>query len=89
MVHQQQPMQLNNFSKNQWADTPAHMLQPMVVQALTQSNHYQAVIPAPFVGLYDQRLDLNILDFEQDFTQLPSCFRLRCRHNWLMLIRSV
>ena len=77
MVYQKYPSQLNYFSKNEWADTPAHLLQNSIVQGLQQSGQFHVVMSAPFVGNYDRRLDMRIFDFSQDFTQQPSQFHVK------------
>ncbi len=77
MAYQTHPLQLNYFSKNAWADTPAHLLQGAIVQCLQQSGRFHAVMSAPFLGNYDQRLDIRIYDFSQDFTQQPSQFHIK------------
>lgn len=77
MAYQILPSQLSYFSKNEWADTPAHLLQNTIVQGLQQSGQFNAVMSAPFVGNYDKRLDMRIFDFSQDFTQQPSQFHVK------------
>lgn len=77
MVYITQPSQVDYFSKNVWADTPAHMLQNNAVASLQQSGRFHAVVAEPFLGNYDKRLDLRILNFSQDFSQKPSQFRLQ------------
>lgn len=77
MAYQIHPSQLNYFSKNQWADTPAHLLQAAIVQGLQQSGQFHAVMTVPFAGNYDKRLDIRIFDFSQDFTAQPSCFHVK------------
>ena len=67
MAYQTQPSQINYFSKNEWADTPTHMLQNSVVASLQQSGRFHAVLAAPFIGNYDRRLDLRIVDFYSGF----------------------
>lgn len=86
IIYQQVPNQLKYFSKNQWADTPPNMLQPLLIQALQHAGYFHAVVPAPFTGYYDEHLDMQILDFSQDFTHHPSHFSIRLQAT---LINSV
>src|SRR3989338_6207209 len=47
MVWVRQAHGLEVYSRNRWADTPARMLAPLLVQALERSGAFHAVVPAP------------------------------------------
>lgn len=79
MVYQQKPNELRDFSKNQWADTPSNMIQPLLVQALQRTRYFHAVVAAPFSANYDEQLDVHLLDFYQDFTHVPSQYRIKAQ----------
>lgn len=75
MVYQLSSSRLNYFAQHQWAATPTEMLEPIIAEALSTSGRYHAVVQAPFGGNVDERLDVRILNMEQDFTQTPSVYR--------------
>lgn len=68
MVYVQVPHRVDYFTKNRWVDSPAHMIQPLIVQALQNSGRYRAVVATPYSGLADYRLDTQLLRLQQDFT---------------------
>ncbi|MDT7042762.1 ABC-type transport auxiliary lipoprotein family protein [Candidatus Nitronereus thalassa] len=76
--------ELNYFAVNQWAETPAHMLLPLLVKALEHTNQWDAVVqmPSPVRGNY-QLISENLL-LQHEFTQEPSRIRIHLR---LQLIR--
>lgn len=72
MVWVSQAHRLDTYSRNRWADTPARMLAPLLVQTLERSGAFSAVVQSPSgvgVGL---RLDTEIIRLQQDFTVQPS-----------------
>jgi cholesterol transport system auxiliary component len=76
MAYVQHQYQLGYFTKNQWVDDPASMLQPLMVQTLQDSHHFAAVTGAPFSGATDWRLDTTVLSLQQDFLTKPSQIEL-------------
>lgn len=84
MAYAKQDHELNYFAFNQWAETPAHMLLPLLVKALEQTNQWEAVVqmPSPVRGDF-QLIPENLL-LQQEFTQEPSRVRIHLR---LQLIR--
>lgn len=76
MAYVQHQYQIGYFTKNQWVDNPASMLQPLMVEALQNSHHFAAVTGAPFSGLTDWRLDTTVLSLQQDFLTRPSQIEL-------------
>lgn len=72
MAYSTQDYQIGYFAYNSWADTPARMLQPLIVQTLQKTHHYRAVIPTAFSGNHDYRLDVDLLKLEQEFCQCSS-----------------
>lgn len=76
MAYSIKPYQISYFSHNQWAETPAQMLQPLMVQTLQSTHHYHAVITPPYIGRYDYELSTRISRLEQDFTDRPTSMNL-------------
>lgn len=68
--------ELKYFSASQWADTPGHMLSPLVVEAFERRGSWSAVVAAPTVLRADYRLDLSDLVLVQEFLEVPSRVRL-------------
>jgi cholesterol transport system auxiliary component len=69
LLYQRQPSQLAHFAHNEWVDTPAHMLAPLLVAALQRGGPWQAVVAAPSVASGDLRLETMLLRLHQDFSQ--------------------
>ncbi|MDX2164937.1 MAG: ABC-type transport auxiliary lipoprotein family protein [Gammaproteobacteria bacterium] len=76
MAYNLSSSRINYFSQNQWAAPPAQMLEPIIAEALSRSGRFHAVVQAPFGGNVDERLDVRILNMQQDFTQKPSVYRV-------------
>lgn len=76
IAYLQQPHELNYFVNSRWADTPARMLQPLLVQALQQSSGFRAVVPAASAIPADVRLDIELIRLQHDFTTHPSRARI-------------
>jgi cholesterol transport system auxiliary component len=72
MAYVQQPYKLNYFAVNRWTDTPAHMLAPLLVQALDQGGAFRAVVRAPSAVPADLRLDTELIRLQRDFRVKPS-----------------
>lgn len=70
MAYLRQPLELEYFARHRWADTPAQMLQSLLVQTLTP--RFSAVVTTPGLLPADLRLDLELIKLHQDFTQHPS-----------------
>ena len=79
MAYTQRPGALEYFAKNRWADTPARMLAPLLVQALERSGRFSAVVQAPSSALAALRLDTELVRLEQDFDARPSRVRFTLR----------
>lgn len=73
------PYQVAYFSKNNWAETPAQMLQPLIVKTLQNKHYFHAVIPSPWLGHYDYILGTQIVLLVQDFTVHPSVVHFSLR----------
>lgn len=67
-----QPHELNYFTASRWTDTPARMLQPLLLQALEQGGAFRAVVRAGSAVPADVRLDVELIRLQQDFTASPS-----------------
>ncbi len=72
MVWVRQPHGLEVFARNRWADTPARMLAPLLVQSLQRSGNFQSVVPTSSSVSAGWRLDTEIVRLQQDFSVKPS-----------------
>jgi len=72
MAYVQQPYKLDYYAVNRWADTPAHMLAPLLAQALEQSGAFRAVVRTPSTVPADLKLDTEVVRLQQDFRHKPS-----------------
>ena len=79
MVWLRQPHKLEAYARNRWADTPAHMLAPLLAQALEHSGRFQAVVQAPAGVAAGLRLDSELIRLQQDFGVKPSRIELALR----------
>ncbi|WP_165922883.1 ABC-type transport auxiliary lipoprotein family protein [Sulfurirhabdus autotrophica] len=79
MVYIQKPHELNYFAKNQWVDSPAKMLAPLLVQALERRSHFRAVIQNSGSATADMRLETEIIRIQQVFLTHPSTLQMTIR----------
>lgn len=67
MVYTSRPYQISYFSKNEWAETPAQMLHPLLIQTLQKTYAFKAIVSPPYNGRYDYIINTEILELKQDF----------------------
>jgi cholesterol transport system auxiliary component len=79
MVYTLRPYEISYFAKNHWAETPAQMLQPLIVQTLQNTHFFHAVSSNSTLGHYDYILSTQLLKLQQEFTVQPSVVRLTLR----------
>lgn len=79
MAYSNHPYQVQYFSENQWAETPAQMLQPLLVQTLQNTGRFSGVLMPPYAGQSTYMLNTQILRFEQDFVNQPHSFKLQAQ----------
>jgi cholesterol transport system auxiliary component len=79
MVYLRQPQTLEAYAFHEWADTPARLLAPLIVQALQQGGRFRAVLQGPSSGEAALRLETTLLRLHHDHTVQPSQLRLTLR----------
>ncbi len=79
MVYLKRQYELEYYAVNQWADTPARMFAPLLVQALSRTGAWRAVIPLPGSIRGDFRLDSNGFTLQQEFLEQPGRVRVTVR----------
>ncbi len=77
MAYQRVPLELEYFASHQWADTPARMLQPLIMQAL--APNFSAVVQASGIIPANFRLDTELIRLQQNFTTKPGKIVLTLR----------
>ncbi len=79
IAYVRQAHELDYYAKHRWADTPAHMLAPLVAQALEQAGSFRAVVQAANPIPADLRLDTELIRLQHDFRTQPSRVQLTLR----------
>jgi cholesterol transport system auxiliary component len=76
MAYTKIPFQIAYFSEHEWAETPAHMLQSLLIRTLEKSHYFNAVITPPYAGHYTFAVRTQLFELLQDFTASPAELRL-------------
>lgn len=79
MAYTTKPYQLSYFAMNRWAETPAQMLQPLIVDTMVRTHYFSSVIGSPYSGNVDYVLGMQILTLQQNFSVNPPQLELRIR----------
>ena len=79
MAYTRQPPKLDYYRDSVWGDTPARMLQPVLVNAFETTSAFKAVVTTAAPTLADLRVDVELLRLQQEFISQPSQLRLTVR----------
>jgi cholesterol transport system auxiliary component len=79
MAYSTQAYQIAYFTKNDWAETPSQMIQPLIVQTLRSTQYFSEVLSPPDFGRHTFVLRSQILELKQDFTSEPAMLQLAMR----------
>jgi cholesterol transport system auxiliary component len=79
MAYSLRPHHIAYYARNQWGETPPHMLQPLLVRALEGTGGFRAVITPPLAPAATYELHTEVLDLVQDFGPEPPLLRLSLR----------
>jgi cholesterol transport system auxiliary component len=71
--------QLEYFAYNEWIDTPARMLAPLMATTIEHSGAFRAVVQTPSPAAGEMRLDTEILRLQHEFLSTPSRVRFTLR----------
>lgn len=71
--------QLASFAHNQWAESPAQMLQPLLLRTLEATGAFAAVVTPPHRTAGTLGLRVEIVDLVQDFSGDTPVLRLAWR----------
>ena len=79
MAYMEEAHRIDYFAHHRWADSPARMLEPLLVHALETSGAFQAVVQAPTTARFELRLDTELLRLVQVFEPSESRVELEMR----------
>ena len=79
IMYVRQANQLEYFAHNEWIDTPARMLAPLIVSAVESSGAFRAVVQTPSAAAGEMLLDTEILRLQHEFLGTPSKVRFTLR----------
>ena len=79
MVYTETPAALYVYRESRWADVPAQMLTPLLVDTLERSGAFRAIVTQPGSGRADYQLEVRLLRLQQEFYTTPSQVRLGLR----------
>jgi len=71
--------ELAYYARNEWADTPAHMLNSLIVRTAEATHRFRAVAVAPHAGRVEYTLATELIELRQDYTVDPPVARLALR----------
>jgi cholesterol transport system auxiliary component len=86
MAYVTRPYEVQFFARSEWVDTPARMLEPLLVNALQDSGRFEALTEGSGV-LPSLRLDIEITALQQEFLERPSSTRFALRARLIDLDR--
>jgi cholesterol transport system auxiliary component len=72
MAYIEQDYRLDYFAFNEWVDTPASMLQPLLMRALVGTGRFGAATDDARGVRPNLRLDSQVVEVHQDFRHRPS-----------------
>ena len=79
MVYVRKLHVLEHYATHRWADTPAHLLQPLLMRTLEDAAVFRAVVPSGSGVQADLRLDTELVLLRQNFLVQPSRVELTLR----------
>jgi cholesterol transport system auxiliary component len=78
MAYSLRPHHFAYFARNEWAESPARMLQPLLVRTLEATGRFAAVVTPPASGIR-YGLHTELAELLQDFNEEPPLLRLALR----------
>lgn len=76
MIYMASPFKLSSFAMSQWIAPPAQMLQPIVIHAIRAKGYFKAVLTAPSSTEVNYRLELQLIELQQEFLTVTSKVRM-------------
>ena len=75
ILYLRQAHKLEYYANNEWVDTPARMLAPLIVAAAARSGAFSAVVLTPSIAAGDLQLDTQVRQLQHEFLGSPSRVR--------------
>ncbi|MGE3151635.1 MAG: ABC-type transport auxiliary lipoprotein family protein [Nitrospiraceae bacterium] len=85
IAYMQRPYEIGYYATHQWAESPARLLHPLLVQTFERTGAWRAVVAMPTSVRGDLRLDLDQVVLVQEFLQRPSRVLVSLRAQLLAL----
>lgn len=79
IAYLKQQHELNYFAYSKWAATPAHMLEPLLLQALEQSESFKSIVQTASAVPADVILETELIRLQHNFETRPSHVQLTLR----------
>ncbi|MES2950838.1 MAG: ABC-type transport auxiliary lipoprotein family protein [Pseudomonadota bacterium] len=79
IIYVREPHKIEYFAHNEWIDTPARMLGPLLVASIENTGSFRAVVLTPSAASGDLRLDTEIVRLQQEFLTKPSMVHFTLR----------
>ena len=79
IIYVREPGRIQYFAQSEWVDTPARMIAPLLVAAMSASGAFRAVTLTPSAAAGDLRLDTEIVRLQHEFLGQPSRVRFTLR----------
>lgn len=76
IAYTSRPYEIAFFSQHEWAETPAQMLQPLLVRTLQDTHFFSAVLAPPYPRHYSYALRTEIRELIADFSSEPAAMQL-------------
>jgi cholesterol transport system auxiliary component len=79
IVYLREAHQLEYYAHSEWIDSPARMIAPLIVKALSDSGRFRAVVMTPSAADSDLRLDTEIVRLQHELDVHPGVVRFTLR----------
>lgn len=79
IVYLREAHQLEYYAHSEWIDSPARMIAPLIVKALSDSGRFRAVVMTPSAADSDLRLDTEIVRLQHELDVQPGVVRFTLR----------
>lgn len=79
IIYLRQPYRLEYYAHNEWVDTPARMLAPLIVSAIENTAAFGAVIVSPSGANGDLTLHVEIIRLQHEVSRQPGQARFTLR----------
>ena len=79
ILYRREVHRLDAYAYSEWAEPPARMLGPLLLDALEHTGAFRAVVTSTGAAAADYRLDTELVALVQDFSARPSRVVVRLR----------